>query len=563
VIGEAGDLLKRKISISLLLYTLSHRTVDRKVQKEITFFILDPHDRLVLCLSLLAYSYYQYLPAMRHTLSQYLGEGSSARAIEIGTVPYHIIGSQNFPRRTVGLLFHLHLLSQSIPTVSMSTRELFGDSSSDDDDEKDSAPTPAPGPVAALEQPANHPSDEANKSAPDSELQDSDEDDVEFDDQGAVVGVSSTTMAGQVQKKKPTTAATGSDAEGREGGSDMDVEGSDKAPEVNKMANWTIQEATRPNVDMHMTKLPNLVGMALECFEPDQYDPDQEEEDFGGAVHNLIRWRYKRNETGNLVRNDKDELVRESNTRLVEWEDGSLTLHVGNEAFEVQTLSSNTSSKSAFAGLNGYLYLSQTANEQETNNTVGTILESIGKISSRLTVKPSGLQSEAHKSLTVAVRQKTIKKARIAEFMTQEDPEKLKQERIKTKSELEKAQARKRPTGGYTRRPRMSREYLEEDDADFDTTNIRAMKRRAFEGDDDDQDDYGDDYAYDDDDDDEVFNRARPSKKAKTSSKNESSDDDVVMGAGDESSEEEEFNVARKPKAKTTHLAVLDDDDSD
>merc|ERR1712161_186265 len=50
---------------------------------------------------------------------------------------------------------------------------------------------------------------------------------------------------------------------------------------------------------------------------------------------------------------------------------------------------------------------------------------------SRLVAKPSSLQSDAHKSLTVAVRQRTTKKAKIAAYMTEEDPEKLKQERIK------------------------------------------------------------------------------------------------------------------------------------
>ncbi|CAF5174805.1 unnamed protein product, partial [Rotaria sp. Silwood1] len=39
------------------------------------------------------------------------------------------------------------------------------------------------------------------------------------------------------------------------------------------------------------------------------------------------RWRYNTNENG--------ETIRESNTRLVRWSDGSLSLHVGKEIFDV------------------------------------------------------------------------------------------------------------------------------------------------------------------------------------------------------------------------------------
>lgn len=44
-------------------------------------------------------------------------------------------------------------------------------------------------------------------------------------------------------------------------------------------------------------------------------------------VENTIRWRYGRTPEG--------ELVHESNARIVRWSDGSLSLHLGDEIFDI------------------------------------------------------------------------------------------------------------------------------------------------------------------------------------------------------------------------------------
>ncbi len=50
-------------------------------------------------------------------------------------------------------------------------------------------------------------------------------------------------------------------------------------------------------------------------------------------VENTIRWRYSIDEAGNEV--------RESNARIVRWTDGSMSLYLGGEIFDInkQTLS--------------------------------------------------------------------------------------------------------------------------------------------------------------------------------------------------------------------------------
>ena len=44
-------------------------------------------------------------------------------------------------------------------------------------------------------------------------------------------------------------------------------------------------------------------------------------------VENTIRWRYSKDKDG--------EEIKESNCRFVRWSDGSLSMHLGNEVFDV------------------------------------------------------------------------------------------------------------------------------------------------------------------------------------------------------------------------------------
>ena len=320
----------------------------------------------------------------------------------------------------------------------------------------------------------------------------------------------------------------------------------------------TVLESIRPSDDLtlHMTKLPNLVAIQPAAFEEGLHVEHEEEEQYKGYVQNMIRWRYKRNGQGELERDEEGQLIRESNSRIVQWSDGSFTLHIGKEVFDVHT---TDSSSGGFAGLNGYVYLSQKAtfsNDGSNDDMAGgTVLECMAPVSSRFVPKPSSLQSEAHKSLTVAVRQRTIKKARIAEHVTFEDPEKAKATRIRNKEDLEKATARKssgsRSGGSRYRRPDMSRGYLEEDeDGDYDTTNIRALKKSNR---DDDMDDYGDES--DDDGFDDTF---RGRKRARN--QEESEEEELVV---DDSDEEQGTLVKAHGSSKRKSQAVVDDDDDD
>ena len=320
---------------------------------------------------------------------------------------------------------------------------------------------------------------------------------------------------------------------------------------------------------------------------------EEEEEYYRGYVHNMIRWRYQLNEQGEMKRDSEGEPIRESNTRLVKWSDGSYTLHVGQEVLEVDALDSSVpvdaekagAGLPGFAGINGYLYVSQKARirppkkekepattaageetEEEPAQPAGTVLECLGPITSRFAPRPSSLASEAHRNLTNAIRQRNVKRARIAEIVTDFDPEKEKLARIKGKEDLVKSQQRgRRSGGGGGGRRKMTTSYLEDDD-DYEGVNLGRLKRQTMRRDfsDEEEMDYGEDSESEEDEWSKNKKRKRGAAAAASNRKekveSESSEEgEVVFGDDDEEEEGEMFKKRSGGSAKKAN--ILDDDD--
>ena len=436
--------------------------------------------------------------------------------------------------------------SDDSPERQKRTAIFDDDDSDDDDDDNDNQGTKAKDTTA----PASKPPEKQRQSILDDDDSDDDDDDNVFDDKGEVVGSSA-------PAEESADANNNKAAEGLPESTSASMSMGKPSAVAKPPEKAVVLEADRPDEDisLHMTKLPNLVAIQPQAFDKDRYDPDEEEEEYNGYVHNMIRWRYKVDADGNVLRDNHGKLQRESNSRLVKWEDGSYTLHIGNESFEVDAVT--TGSQGKFAGLNGYIYLSQKAtfSNQDEELPGGTILEAMGQVSSRLTARPSSLQSEAHKSLTVAVRQRTIKKARIAEYVTQEDPEAAKAARIRTGEDREKTERHKK-SGSYnkSRGPRGRRYGDDDDDGAYDDVNISRMKRGGDM--DDDMDDYGSDS---DDDVDDTFNSrsARDRKRKKQLEEEEEEEEELVF---DEESDDDDVPVVKAHK-KQRSQAVVDDDE--
>jgi len=393
----------------------------------------------------------------------------------------------------------------------------------------------------------------------------------------------------------------------------------------------------------YITKLPNLVAINPIAYDSTTHDKEKEEEYYRGYVHNMIRWRYTtttNNDDGGGNDGEREQtLTRESNARVVKWSDGTYTLHVGNEILEVdtidgsipividptaaaaadaeqkQTTTSSSNSTTSFPGNNGYLYVSQKAricqpqeddNDEDNENIpsyqpAGTVLECIAPITARLVPRPSSLASDAHRNLTLAVRQRNVKRARITEIVTEVDPEKEKMARIKGKEDLERSRARgggvgggvgggrRSNGGGGSRKGGMNEDYLEEDDDDYDGVNLSNIKKQSRQkqskkknnDDSDEEMDYGDDDDTDDDDDDDEDgwlakkNKTRGASSsskaaaASTTTKRILEDGEVDFGDDDDDDDDEDMAFVSKKKKSTTGKSgtikafLSDDDDED
>lgn len=88
--------------------------------------------------------------------------------------------------------------------------------------------------------------------------------------------------------------------------------------------------------DIHFVKLPNFLSVETRPFDQETYEDEIDEEETldeeGRArlklkVENTIRWRETLDKEGTVT--------RESNARFIKWSDGSLSLHLGSEIFDV------------------------------------------------------------------------------------------------------------------------------------------------------------------------------------------------------------------------------------
>ena len=148
--------------------------------------------------------------------------------------------------------------------------------------------------------------------------------------------------------------------------------------------------------EIHFVKLPNFLSMESRPYDPDTYedelDEDQNQQDEEGRtrlklkVENTIRWRQGYDKSGNPI--------KESNARVVKWSDGSYSLHLGNEIFDVykQPLQSDFN----------HLFIRQ-----------GTGLQGQAVFRTKLSFRPHSVDSHTHKKMTLSMADRSTKSNQI------------------------------------------------------------------------------------------------------------------------------------------------------
>lgn len=225
-----------------------------------------------------------------------------------------------------------------------------------------------------------------------------------------------------------------------------------------------------------------------------------------------IRWRQ----------NPMTEEI-ETNARIVKWSDGSVSLCIGHEQFEV--INQNTARE------NNYMF---------TRHAKDGCMEAVGKVEERLAVRPFITADQSHRKF-LAISTSSVQSAghasgreaaKVKMAVTTADPErekqrmvKLEQEKIKSKRKVE-ARRRNLQSKSYERvaRTGLSAKFLEEDERDG-----------ADDGEDEDR--YEDDFIDD---------------TNAVASDDEESEEDTDYKSGDEDEDEGEVEGSDASEAEST-----------
>lgn len=224
--------------------------------------------------------------------------------------------------------------------------------------------------------------------------------------------------------------------------------------------------------DIHFVKLPNFLSVESRPFDEanyeDEMDEDQNQQDEEGRtrlklkVENTIRWRPSFDKEG--------KPTKESNARIVKWSDGSYSLHLGSEIFDVhkQPLQSDFN----------HLFIRQ-----------GTGLQGQAVFKTKLSFRPHSTDSQTHKKMTLSMADRSSKSNQIKVIsQVGVDPEANRWERMK-KEEQGLREAMRRDANKKRVREKgsskgLSGGYLEDgDDSDNDAAfSIAAIKAKYKSG---------------------------------------------------------------------------------
>ena len=193
-----------------------------------------------------------------------------------------------------------------------------------------------------------------------------------------------------------------------------------------------------------VVRLPRVVTIAPHVFDLDTYNEEIEESwlksiDKSGAGDAVIRFRLKKNEDGSQAVDDTGKPLRESNSKIIEWNDGSLTLHVGNEVFRLRQAASVGS---IAGGECDYVYSRVVSVPPAVSADIQappreTVLAAQAPVAWRLTagaLSNSGAINLAALDLREK-RSRAVKRERVKQIVITEDPEQAKLRRIKEEDE--------------------------------------------------------------------------------------------------------------------------------
>ncbi|CAM9794246.1 unnamed protein product [Phaeothamnion confervicola] len=212
----------------------------------------------------------------------------------------------------------------------------------------------------------------------------------------------------------------------------------------------------RSGAEVFVAKLPKFLGMQARAFDPMTFDAEREAEDFAYA-QNVIRWRHRCDGAGKVELGPDGAPVIETNTRLVKWDDGTMQLIIGGDAWDVAVQPNDRAflfvhhKNIATGETAGETAAGTAAASAAVAAAANTCLECQGRLPRKMAFKPGGgLTSKAHQNVATLVRSDAAASQRGRGVMTTDnlaDPEALKRERIVAEEEARKHERRRRCVG--------------------------------------------------------------------------------------------------------------------
>ncbi|KAI9010133.1 Leo1-like protein-domain-containing protein [Hyaloraphidium curvatum] len=310
-----------------------------------------------------------------------------------------------------------------------------------------------------------------------------------------------------------------------------------------------------PNVELptdqqlFSARLPNYLQVEPEPFNEAEFrenlaggDGEEDDEQLRIKLESTIRWRY--NKQG--LKDEQGGVIKESNARMIRWSDGSWSLLLGDEMFDV--VLSTTQEE--------FQYLVATHKSEQ-------LLQTQARFKEHMTFRPSGLQSSIHKKLTASIAAKHKKEAKTRLTDVDIDPEKAKEEAEKLEMELRKTnrklQQRRR---NYNRSLRTGDLDDDSDDDAYAAGNrniARNLSQDAVEEDDEDDDSF-----IEDDEEEETRERERDQRLLKVKrgvdDRPKAKSTASMVKELDASSGSDSDDIGRQRKKRRTVLSDSDDE---
>ena len=343
---------------------------------------------------------------------------------------------------------------------------------------------------------------------------------------------------------------------------------------------------------MSSIRLPPVVTHARQAYDSVLYDEYSEEMELfkkgkQQAAENVIRWRLKRDEQGNLVKDSEGKPKMESNTKAVKWSDGSYTLHIGREAHHFLKRAGETEHAHMFTAQTAYGSTHPT--EEEISTEGESCLEAIGPLTNRFVLRPAKIEGSSSRMAVLEARRRADRTdSGIKVTETLQNPEKEKEKRVREQDEVwrmrqrqsnalqRQKEAQKSQKGRRQRQTQLTENFLEADDDEeveyedvAGSGGLKELKRAVRSG------TAGEEKEDDDDDDDEEMEdttepKTEEKKKTterRTRGKRGATDEDEQFLALDEEGEDEEAEYEESEEGdgsdESSSSEESEDDDED